>query len=94
MGIEISETEFAPDGLPVVLIGVQLRNPNPGVNSFTLAIEAESELIPAYPWSRTKPTSESLHLPDQVSFDSILGALQFYSTCTTYSIAAWLGMRS
>jgi hypothetical protein len=76
-GLEISETQFAPDGLPVVLVGVQLRNSNPGVNSFTLAINAESELIPAYPWSGTKPTSESLHLPDQVSFDSTLGALQF-----------------
>jgi hypothetical protein len=76
-GIEISETQFAPDGLPVVLVGVQLRNSNPGVNSFTLAINTESEIIPAYPWSGTKPTSESLHLPDQVSFDSTLGALQF-----------------
>jgi hypothetical protein len=76
-GLEISETQFAPDGLPVVLVGVQLRNSNPGVNSFTLAIEAESELIPAYPWSGTTPASESLHLPDQVSFDSTLGVLQF-----------------
>ncbi len=75
-GLEISETQFAPDGLPVVLVGVQLRNSNPGVNSFTLAIEAESELIPAFPWSGTTPTSESLHLPDQGSFDSTLGALQ------------------
>jgi hypothetical protein len=64
-GLEISETQFAPDGLPVVLVGVQLRNSNPGVASFALAIQAESELIPAYPWSGTKPTSESLHLADQ-----------------------------
>ena len=37
-GLEISETQFAPDGLPVVLVGVQLRNSSPGVASFTLAI--------------------------------------------------------
>ena len=92
-GIEISETEFAPDGLPVVLIGVQLRNPNPGNNSFTLAIEAESELIPAYPWSSTKPTSESLHLPDQVSIDSTLGALQFTQPAQPhYSRLAWYAL--
>jgi hypothetical protein len=92
-GIEISETEFAPDGLPVVLIGVQLHNPNPGVNSFTLAVEAESELIPAYPWSSTKPTSESLHLPDQVSIDSILGALQFTQPAQPqYSRLAWYAL--
>jgi hypothetical protein len=96
-GIEISETEFAPDRLPVVLVGVQLRNSNPGVNSFTLAIQAESELIPAYPWSATAttPTSESLHLPDQVSFDSTLRALQFTQPAQPqYSRAAWYALVS
>ena len=77
-GLEISETQFAPDGLPVVLVGVQLSNSSPSVASFTLAIQAESELIPAYPWSGTTPTSESLHQADHVSFDSTLGALQFF----------------
>jgi hypothetical protein len=92
-GIEISETEFAPDGLPVVLIGVRLRNSSPGVNSFTLAIEAESELIPAYPWSGTIPTSESLHLPDQASIDSTLGALQFTQPAQpSYSRSAWYAL--
>src|SRR5258708_23903961 len=94
-GLEISETQFAPDGLPVVLVGVQLRNSNPGVNSFTLAIDAESELIPAYPWSGTKPTSESLHLPDQVSFDSTLGALQFTQPAQpALSRSAWYALVS
>ena len=94
-GLEISETQFAPDGLPVVLVGVQLRNSNPGVASFTLAIQAESELIPAYPWSGTMPTSESLHLPDQVSFDSTLGALQFFQPPQPeYSRLAWYALVS
>jgi glycogen debranching enzyme len=94
-GLEISETQFAPDGLPVVLVGVQLRNSNPGLNSFTLAIDAESELIPAYPWSGTKPTSESLHLPDQVSFDSTLGALQFTQPAQpALSRSAWYALVS
>jgi hypothetical protein len=99
-GIEISETEFAPDGfapngLPVVLVGVQLRNSSLSVNSFTLAIEAESELIPAYPWSGTMPTSESLHLPDQVAFDSTLGALQFTQPAQPkYSRSAWYALVS
>jgi hypothetical protein len=94
-GLEINETQFAPDGLPVVLVGVQLRNSNPGVASFTLAIQAESELIPAYPWTGTKPTSESLHLPDQVSFDSTLGALQFFQPAQPqYSRLAWYALVS
>ncbi|MBV8276481.1 MAG: hypothetical protein JO170_14640, partial [Verrucomicrobia bacterium] len=89
-GLEISETQFAPDGLPVVLVGVQLSNSSPSVASFTLAIQAESELIPAYPWSGTTPTSESLHLPDQATFDSTLGALQFFQPAQPkYSRLAW-----
>ena len=91
-GLEISETQFAPDGLPVVLVGVQLSNSSPSAASFTLAIQAESELIPAYPWSGTTPTSESLHLPDQVSFDSTLGALQFFNL-HNLRLAAWHGTR-
>src|SRR5271165_1366057 len=59
-GIEISEIQFAPDGLPVVLVGVDLRSLNPGTTSITLAIAAQSELIAAYPWSGTMPTSESV----------------------------------
>jgi hypothetical protein len=94
-GLQINETQFAPDGLPVVLVGVQISNLSPGVNSFTLAIEAESELIPAYPWSGTMPTSESLHLPDQVSFNSTLGALQFTQPAQpAYSRSAWYALVS
>ena len=92
-GLQISETEFAPDGFPVVLVGLQLGNSSPSAVSFTLAIQAESELIPAYPWSGTTPTSESLHLPDQVSFDSTLGALEFFQPAQpTYSRLAWYAL--
>ena len=92
-GLEISETQFAPDGMPVVLVGVQLTNSNPSAASFTLAIQAESELIPAYPWSSTKPTSESRHLQDQVSFDWKLGALQFLQPAQPmYSRLAWYAL--
>jgi glycogen debranching enzyme len=94
-GLQISETEFAPDGLPVVLVGLQLSNSSPSAVSFTLAIQAESELIPAYPWSGTTPTSESLHLPDQVSFDSTLGALQFFQPAQpALSRLAWYALVS
>jgi hypothetical protein len=76
-GVAISETQFAPDGLPVVLVGVALSSSSPGTTSITLAIVAQSELIAAYPWSGTTPTSESLHQQDQVTYDSETGALQF-----------------
>ncbi|MGC1296278.1 MAG: hypothetical protein WA869_14680, partial [Alloacidobacterium sp.] len=65
------------------------------VASFTLAIQAESELIPAFPWSGTTPTSESLHLPDQVSCDSTLGALQFFQPAQPkLSRLAWYALVS
>ena len=83
-GLEISETEFAPDGLPVVLVGVKLRSLSPGTTNAKLAIVAQSELIAAYPWTEPQPppvppvpSSESLHQPDQVSYDSETVALQF-----------------
>jgi hypothetical protein len=76
-GIDISETQFAPDGLPVTLVGLQLRSSTPGTTSATLAIQAESELISSFPWEGTVPTSESIHQQDQVSYDSGTGALQF-----------------
>jgi hypothetical protein len=60
-----------------VLVGVQLRSLSPGTTSVQLAIEAQSELIGAYPWSSTIPTSEFLHAQDQVSYDPGTGALQF-----------------
>jgi len=76
-GLEISETQFAPDGLPVVLVGVKLRNSSHSTTSVTLAINAQSELISAFPWSGTDPTSEFIHQQDEVTFDSTTGALQF-----------------
>lgn len=89
-GLEISEARFAPDGLPVVLVGVQLRNSSPGTTSVQLGIEAQSELIAAYPWSGTTPTSESVHQQDQVSYDPETGALQF----TQPGQASWYALVS
>ena len=76
-GMAISETQFAPDGLPVVLVGVQLQNLNTGTTSSELAITAQSEMITSFPWSGTNPTSEFVHQQDAVTFDSTTGALQF-----------------
>jgi hypothetical protein len=89
-GLEISETQFAPDGLPVVLVGVRLRNLSQSNTSSELAIEAQSELISAFPWSGTSPTSESIHQQDEVIFDSTTGALQF----TQLAQSSWYALVS
>jgi hypothetical protein len=76
-GLAITRTEFSPDGLPVVLVGLQLQNIGGQVKSFKLSVEAQSELLAPYPWSGTKPTSDQLQGQDQASYDSGLGALEF-----------------
>ncbi|MBV9129169.1 MAG: hypothetical protein JO298_02145 [Verrucomicrobia bacterium] len=75
--LQITRTVFAPDGIPAVLIGLSLRNASDQTQSFRLMLEATSDLIAAYPWSRTTPTSDEVHQPDCVSFDPICCGLLF-----------------
>ena len=76
-GLRITRTVFAPDGIPAVLDGLSLRNSSNQTQSFRLLLEATSELIAAYPWSRTAPTSDQVHQPDQVSFEPMCCGLLF-----------------
>src|ERR1700693_3423575 len=75
--LQITRTVFAPDGIPAVLVGLSLRNASNQTQSFRLLLEATSELIAAYPWSRTTPTSDQVHQPDRVSFEPISTGLLF-----------------
>jgi hypothetical protein len=77
--LQITRTVFAPDGIPAVLIGLSLRNASDRTQSFRLLLEATSELIAAYPWSRTTPTSDQAHQPDRVSFEPTCCGLLFSS---------------
>jgi hypothetical protein len=76
-GLQITRTVFAPDGIPAVLIGLRLHNASDQTRSFRLSLKAVSDLIEAYPWSRTKPTSDEVHQPDRVSFEPISNGLLF-----------------
>jgi hypothetical protein len=76
-GLQITRTVFAPDGVPAVLDGLSLRNTSKQTRSFRLLLEATSELISAYPWSRTTPTSDQVHQPDRVSFEPMCCGLLF-----------------
>jgi hypothetical protein len=75
--LQITRTVFAPDGIPAVLVGLRLRNTSDQTRSFRLSLEAVSDLIEAYPWSRTRPTSDEVHKPDRVSFEPISTGLLF-----------------
>jgi hypothetical protein len=76
-GLQITRTVFAPDGIPAVLDGLSLRNASNQTQSFRLLLEATSELIAAYPWSRTMPTSDQVHQPDRVNFEPMCCGLLF-----------------
>src|SRR5262249_33453476 len=76
-GLQITRTVFAPDGIPAVLVGLRLHNASDQTRSFRLSLQAVSDLIEAYPWSRTRPTSDEVHQPDWVSFEPISNGLLF-----------------
>jgi hypothetical protein len=76
-GLQVTRTEFSPDDLPVVLIGLEIKNTSAQSTSTTLAFQATSQILPAYPWSGTKPTSDSLDQQDNVQFDPIISGLIF-----------------
>ena len=49
-GLKIIRTEFAPDGLPVVLISLEFQNAGAQPKSTALIFQPTSEILPAYPW--------------------------------------------
>jgi hypothetical protein len=76
-GLKVSRTEFAADGLPVALVGVELRNIGNQPKSTTLIFQPTSEILPAFPWTGTMPTSDQLDQADTVSFDPLISGLVF-----------------
>jgi hypothetical protein len=76
-GLQVTETEFAPDGVPVVLVGLQIQNTSSQSVTTTLGMQPMSHILPAYPWSSTTPTSAQLDKQDNVQFDSLISGLTF-----------------
>jgi hypothetical protein len=76
-GLQVTRTEFAPDGVPVVLVGLQIQNTSSQSVTTTLGFQAVSHILPAYPWSSTTPSSAQLDKQDNVQFDSLISGLTF-----------------
>ncbi len=51
-GLQISRTDFAPDGKRAALFGLRLRNPG-AAKTVDIAVDAHSELMSHYPWTWT-----------------------------------------
>jgi glycogen debranching enzyme len=76
-GLSIRRTEFAPNGLPVVLIGLEIRNTGGQPANVPFTFQPTSQILPAYPWTGTTPTSDQLDQKDNVSFDPLISGLIF-----------------
>jgi hypothetical protein len=64
-GLSVSRTEFVPDGKRAVLFGLTFSSET--AQSFTLKVDAHSELMSAYPWGWTNPSQETFNLRDTVA---------------------------
>ena len=67
-GLQITRTDFAPDGRRAVEFGLTLTASNSA--PFTLNVDAHSELMGAYPWGFTTPDQTQFNLPDTATFNS------------------------
>jgi hypothetical protein len=67
-GVQLSRTDFAPDGRRAVEIGLTLTAGSQAAN-VNLNVDAHSELMSAYPWGFTAPDQSTFNLPDQASFN-------------------------
>jgi hypothetical protein len=76
-GLNVTRTEFSPDGSPVTLTGLTLRNPGSTSRSFKLTMDARSEVMAAYPWGWTTPSAKEFNGHDEGSYDRSTGTLTF-----------------
>lgn len=65
--LQITRTDFVPDGRRAVEIGLTFTASNSA--PFSLMVDAHSELMSAYPWGFTTPDQTQFNLPDTASFD-------------------------
>jgi hypothetical protein len=67
-GVQLTRTDFAPDGVRAVEFGLTLTAPS-AATTVNLNMDAHSELMSAYPWGFTTPDQTTFNLPDQASFN-------------------------
>jgi len=82
-GLSVTRTEFSPDGSPVVLIGLHVRNTHGGARDVALTMDVRSELMGAYPWGWTMPGAGEANGADVGSFDD-QGRLAFSEEGSAY----------
>jgi hypothetical protein len=76
-GIEITRTEFAPDGLAALVIGLTLQNAATHDQRVVVKLAARSQLMGAYPWNDTTPSADDFNRKDTAAYDPATGTLTF-----------------
>ncbi|NIM92197.1 MAG: glycogen debranching protein [Anaerolineales bacterium] len=77
-GLELTRTEFAPDGFPVVLTGLTLVNPNSVPRTIELTMDVHSDIMASYPWDWSRPlNAEEFNEKDEGIYDKDRGCLVF-----------------
>ncbi len=66
-GVQVTRTDFAPDGRRAVEFGLTLTASH--YTALHLNVDAHSELMSAYPWGFTTPDQTQFNLPDTATFN-------------------------
>jgi hypothetical protein len=80
-GVQLSRTDFAPDGVRGALIGLQLRNTG-AARTVTVDVDVRSEVMSHYPWAWTTPNATDFNLQDTGAFRD--STLEFHDTGTPH----------
>lgn len=67
-GLTPERTDFVTDGRRAALFGFTFETAD-AARSFTLKMDAHSELMSPYPWGETTPNQKTFTLEDGASFD-------------------------
>ncbi|MEY2516319.1 MAG: hypothetical protein QOJ89_3677, partial [bacterium] len=81
-GLEVSRTDFAPDGVRAALFGLRLRNPGADAKTVPVKVDVHSEVMSQYPWGWTTPNAGDFNLPDTGAYED--GALIFHDAGTPH----------
>jgi hypothetical protein len=65
-GLNVTRTEFSPDGSPVVLVGLTLENPNSTSKSVKLTMDARSAIAAAVPVANSRSVPAAAALSEMV----------------------------
>src|SRR5512133_1705421 len=79
-GLQVSRTDFAPDGHRAALFGLKLTNPSDSDQAGPVKVDVHSEVMSQYPWAWTTPNAGDFNLQDTGAFED--GALVFHDQGT------------